>query len=76
MDWIQVIFVGKEANLTFIDYMVVKKTKQLGNFRRGINIYIPKRWQPITTYANGLYGKRYVGYFNDDVNWFNKFFLF
>ena len=51
--------------------MVVKKTKQLGNFRRGINIYIPKRGQPITTYANGLYGKRYVGYFNDDVNWFN-----
>ncbi len=22
-------------------------------------------------YTNGLYGKRYVGYFNDDVNWFN-----
>jgi hypothetical protein len=21
-------------------------------------------------YTNGLYGKRYVGYFNDDVNWF------
>jgi len=23
------------------------------------------------SYSNGLYGKRYVGYFNDDVNWFN-----
>lgn len=22
-------------------------------------------------YTNRLYGKRYVGYFNDDVNWFN-----
>jgi hypothetical protein len=22
-------------------------------------------------YTNGLYGKRYVGYFNDDVNWFD-----
>jgi len=23
------------------------------------------------SYSNGLYGKRYIGYFNDDVNWFN-----
>ena len=22
-------------------------------------------------YTNGLYGRRYVGYFNDDVNWFS-----
>jgi len=51
--------------------MIVKKTKQLGNFKRGINLYIPKRGEAITTYANGLYGKRYVGYFSDDVNWFS-----
>ena len=23
------------------------------------------------TYTNGLYGKRYIGYFNDNINWFN-----
>jgi hypothetical protein len=23
------------------------------------------------SYSNGLYGKRYVGYFNDDVTWFS-----
>jgi hypothetical protein len=23
------------------------------------------------TYTNGLYGKRYLSYFDDDVNWFN-----
>ncbi len=58
--------------------MIVKKTKQLGNFKRGINLYVPKRVASISTYANGLYGKRYVGYFgdtqdgnNDNVNWFN-----
>lgn len=52
--------------------MIVKKTKQLGNFKKGINLYIPKRTALATpTYANGLYGKRYVGYFDDDVNWFD-----
>jgi len=59
--------------------MIVKKTKQLGNFRRGINLYVPRRRISIATYANGLYGRRYIGYFgdtdpdtkNDDVNWFN-----
>jgi hypothetical protein len=60
--------------------MIVKKTKQLGNFKRGINLYVPKRRIATTTAdTNGLYGKRYVGYFgdtnpetkNDDVNWFN-----
>lgn len=58
--------------------MIVKKTKQFRNFRRGINLYIPKRTASATpTYANGLYGKRYVGYFgdtqgaDDNVNWFN-----
>ena len=52
--------------------MIVKKTKQLGNFKKGINLYIPKRTIATTTAdTNGLYGKRYVGYFNDDVNWFN-----
>ena len=28
-------------------------------------------WARADGYANGLYGKRYVGYFNDDVNWFD-----
>ena len=52
--------------------MIVKKTKQLGNFRRGINLYVPKRTIATTTAdTNGWYGKRYVGYFNDDVNWFD-----
>ena len=51
--------------------MIVKKTKQLGNFKKGINLYIPKRTIATTTAdTNGLYGKRYVGYFNEDVNWF------
>jgi len=27
------------------------------------------------SYSNGLYGKRYVGYFNDDVNWFSTAIL-
>ena len=26
---------------------------------------------PAITYANGLYGKRYLSYFDDDVNWFD-----
>ncbi len=26
---------------------------------------------PSSQYSNGLYGKRYFGYFNDDVNWFD-----
>lgn len=59
--------------------MIVKKTKQLGNFKRGINLYVSKKRIATTTAdTNGLYGKRYVGYFgdtegylNDDVNWFN-----
>jgi len=57
--------------------MIVKKTKQLGIFKKGINLYVPRRTISITIYANGLYGRRYVGYFgdtqgnNDDVNWFN-----
>ena len=59
--------------------MIVKKTRKLGNFKRGINLYIPKRTALATpTYANGLYGKRYFGYFgateegsNDNVNWFD-----
>ena len=60
--------------------MIVKKTTQLGNFKKGINLYVPKRTIATTTAdTNGLYGKRYVGYFgdtdpdtkNDDVNWFN-----
>jgi len=58
--------------------MIVKKTKQLVNFKKGINLYVPKRTIATTTAdANGLYGKRYVGYFgdtqgnNDNVNWFN-----
>ena len=52
--------------------MIVKKTKQLGNFKKGINLYVPKRTTTNTTAdTNGLYGKRYVGYFNDNVNWFN-----
>jgi hypothetical protein len=51
--------------------MIVKKTKQLGNLKRGINLYVPKRTIATTTAdTNGLYGKRYVGYFADDVNWF------
>ena len=33
---------GKKLN-TFSDYIIVKGTKQLGNFKKGINIYIPKR---------------------------------
>ena len=56
--------------------MIVKKTKQLGSFKRGINLYIPKRTALATpTYANGLYGKRYNNYFSDDVNWFNTAIL-
>jgi hypothetical protein len=57
--------------------MIVKKTKQLGNFKKGINLYVPKRVASIITYANGLYGKRYVGDFEGapsfvgNVNWFN-----
>jgi len=58
--------------------MIVKKTKQLGNFKKGINLYVPKRTIATTTAdTNGFYGKRYVGYFgdtqgnNDNVNWFN-----
>jgi hypothetical protein len=52
--------------------MIVKKTKQLGNFKRGINLYVPKKRIATTTAdTNGLYGKRYVGYFSDDVNWFS-----
>jgi len=58
--------------------MIVKGTKQLGSFRKGINLYVPKREASKTNelysnelYSNGLYGKRYVGYFNDDVNWFD-----
>ena len=58
--------------------MIVKKTKQLGNFRRGINLYVPKRKIATTTAdTNGLYGKRYVGDFEGagsflgNVNWFN-----
>ena len=60
--------------------MIVKKTKQLGNFKKGINLHVPKKRIATTTAdTNGLYGKRYVGYFgdtdpdtkNDDVNWFN-----
>jgi len=59
--------------------MIVKKTKQLGSFKKGINLYVPKKRIATTTaYTNGLYGKRYVGYFgdtedgnNDNVNWFN-----
>ena len=51
--------------------MIVKKSKQLGNFKRGINLYTPKTTASITTYSNGLYGKRYFGYFNDNVDWFN-----
>lgn len=52
--------------------MIVNKTKQLGNFKKGINLYIPKKIISTTTAdTNGLYGKRYVGYFDDDINWFN-----
>jgi hypothetical protein len=51
--------------------MIVKGTRQLGSFKRGINLYIPTRRVTTTADTNGLYGKRYVGYFNDDVNWFN-----
>jgi hypothetical protein len=53
--------------------MIVKGTKQLGSFRKGIKLYVPKREASKTNelYPNGLYGKRYVGYFNDDVNWFD-----
>jgi hypothetical protein len=52
--------------------MIVKKTKQLGNFKRGINLYVPKKRIATTTAdTNGLYGKRYLSYFDDDVNWFN-----
>jgi len=31
---------------------------------------------PSSQYSNGLYGKRYVGYFNDDVNWFDTATLY
>jgi hypothetical protein len=59
--------------------MIVKGTKQLGSFRKGINLYVPKREASKTNelYSNGLYGKRYSGYFgdiegsNDNVNWFD-----
>lgn len=34
--------------------MIVKKTKQLGNFRRGINLYIPKRRIATTTSVGSL----------------------
>jgi len=58
--------------------MIVKKTKQLGIFKKGINLYVPTtRIATTTADTNGLYGKRYVGYFgdtqgsNDNVNWFN-----
>jgi hypothetical protein len=62
-----------------MDYMIVKKNKQVGNFKRGIKLYIPtRRNSAIATYSNGLYGKRYVGYCGgtgplgvDDPNWFN-----
>jgi len=56
--------------------MIVKKTKQLGNFKKGINLYVPKRVASISTYANGLYGKRYNDYFFNDVNWFNTATLY
>jgi len=48
--------------------MIIKATKQLGSFKRGINLYIPKN--NIIT-GIGLYGIRYNGYFNDNVNWFD-----
>jgi len=52
--------------------MIIKNSKQLLNSKKGINLYIPKnRTASTLTYANGLYGKRYIGYFNDNVNWFN-----
>ena len=50
--------------------MIIKGTKQLGSFKRGINIYTPKKNNTIST-SPGLYGKRYVGYFGDNVNWFD-----
>jgi len=48
--------------------MIIKATKQLGSFKRGINLYVPNNRRMST--APGLYGIRYVGYFDDDVNWF------
>jgi hypothetical protein len=57
--------------------MILKGAKQLKNFKKGINLYVPKRVASIITYANGLYGKRYVGDFEGagsfvgNVNWFN-----
>jgi len=56
--------------------MIIKGTKQLRSFKRGINIYTPKKNNTIST-SPGLYGRRYVGYFgsltdtNDNVNWFS-----
>lgn len=49
--------------------MIVKGTKQLGSFKKGISIYTPTA--RILGNAMGLYGTRYVGYFSDNVNWFS-----
>lgn len=60
--------------------MIIKNSKnKLLNSKKGINLYINKnRRVSALTYANGLYGKRYVGYCGgtgpagvDDPNWFN-----
>ena len=50
--------------------MIVKGSKQLGQFKKnGINIYIPNL--KILGNTAGLYGIRYNGYFNDNVNFFS-----
>ena len=38
--------------------------------KKNTTFKIPKT-APNIAYANGLYGKRYVGYFADNVSWFN-----
>ena len=42
--------------------------------KKNTTFKIPKT-APDITYANGLYGKRYFSYFDDDVNWFNTAIL-
>jgi hypothetical protein len=49
---------------------IVKRDAGRLIIKKNTTFKIPKT-APDITYANGLYGKRYVGYFADDVSWFN-----
>ena len=48
--------------------MIVKKTKQLGNFKRGVNLYIPKRRSAAPSGINPATPTNLIITFSDQVD--------